>query len=107
MEDWGDDDWGDDVIEECVQLASQAHATRVSSPPKTIQQQKLDSSLNSSNVNKKSTFEFKDPNKSKVMCPPPNNHSTPCLPNSSRLVCNNLSPLSDLNCGQSDACNIF
>jgi hypothetical protein len=75
MDDWGDDDWGDDVIEECVQLASQASAVQTSTPAaRNVQNHQSDLSLNSSNVKKTSVFVFKEPTKSKVqvMCHPPN-----------------------------------
>lgn len=74
MDDWGDDDWGDDVIEECVQLASQATAIQTSSSPtRNVQNHQPDFTLNSSNVKQTSVFVFKDLNQSKVqvMCPPP------------------------------------
>ena len=100
MDDWGDDDWGDDVIEECVQLASQATAIQTSSPPaRNVQNHQPDFSLNSSNVKRTSVFVFKDPNKSKVMCPPPNKLPAPST-KSTTLPQLNQSSTSNISNGQ-------
>jgi len=108
MDDWGDDDWGDDVIEECVQLASQATAIQTSSPPaRNVQNHQPDFSLNSSNVKQTSVFVFKDPNKSKIqaMCPPPNKLSS-TVPSTNKLPATSTKTTTVPQLNQSSTSNI-